>query len=59
MMQLKNRRLGLTAAGERVYAYARLVLDHQSLLTDNLDTLRVGQNRLRAEAFNEILLRNN
>jgi len=24
MMQLKNRRLGLTAAGERVYAYARL-----------------------------------
>ena len=59
MMQLKNRRLGLTAAGERVYAYARLVLDHQSLLTDNLDTLRVGQNRLRAEAFIEILLCNN
>ena len=49
MMQLKNRRLGLTAAGERVYAYARLVLDHQSLLIDDLDTLRVGQSRLRLE----------
>lgn len=54
MMQLKNRRLELTAAGERVYSFARLVLDHQSLLTDDLDTLRVGQNRLRLEVTSDI-----
>lgn len=54
LMQLKNRRLELTAAGERVYAYARLVLDHQSILTDDLDTLRVGQNRLRLEVTSAI-----
>jgi len=54
MMQLKNRRLELTAAGERVYNFARLVLDHQSLLTDDLDTLRVGQNRLRLEVTSDI-----
>jgi DNA-binding transcriptional LysR family regulator len=54
LMHLKNRRLVLTAAGERVYTYARLVLDHQSMLTDDLNTLRVGQNRLRLEATSAI-----
>jgi len=47
LMHLKNRRLELTAAGERVYTYARLVIDHQSMLTDDLNILRAGQNRLR------------
>ena len=54
LMQLKNRRLELTAAGERVYAYARLVLDHQSILCEDLDTLRIGQNRLRLEVTSAI-----
>lgn len=54
LMQLKNRRLELTPAGERVYAFARLVLDYQSMLTDDLETLRVGQNRLRLEVTSAI-----
>lgn len=54
LMQLKNRRLELTAAGERVYAFARLVLDHQVMVTDDLDTLRAGQNRLRLEVTSAI-----
>jgi len=37
-----------------VYAYARLVLDHQSILCEHLDTLRVGQNRLRLEVTSAI-----
>ncbi|MBF0590121.1 MAG: LysR family transcriptional regulator [Magnetococcales bacterium] len=49
LMQRKGRRLELTAAGERVYAYARLVLDHQSMLLDDLSFLRAGRNRLRLE----------
>ncbi len=49
LMQRKGRRLELTQAGERVYAYARLVLDHQSTLLDDLESLRIGQNRLRLE----------
>lgn len=49
MMQRKGRRLELTVAGERVYTYARLVLDHQTLLLDDLESLREGDNRLRLE----------
>jgi len=49
LMQRKGRRLGLTAAGERVYTYARLALDHQTLLLDDLSSLREGENRLRLE----------
>ncbi|MBF0187787.1 MAG: LysR family transcriptional regulator [Magnetococcales bacterium] len=49
LMQRKGRKLELTAAGERVYAFARLVLDHQSLLLDDLSFLREGRNRLRLE----------
>jgi len=49
LMQRKGRRLELTPAGERVYAYARLALDHQTSLLDDLESLRVGQNRLRLE----------
>ena len=49
LMQRKGRRLGLTPAGERVYTYARLVLDHQTSLLDDLTSLREGQNRLRLE----------
>lgn len=47
LMQREGRRLELTPAGEKVYAYARLVLDHQTLLVDDLNSLRLGENRLR------------
>lgn len=40
-------RLRLTAAGERVYAFSRLVMDHQNELLSDLDQLRAGRNRLR------------
>lgn len=49
LMQRRGRRLTLTPAGERVYAYARLVLDHQSALLEDLAYLREGANRLRLE----------
>ncbi|MCP4994392.1 MAG: LysR family transcriptional regulator [Gammaproteobacteria bacterium] len=49
LMHREGRRLELTLAGERVYSYARLVLDHQSTLQDDLESLRAGQNRLRLE----------
>ena len=54
LMQRKGRRLGLTPAGEKVYAYARLALDHQTLLLDDLASLRAGQNRLRLEVTSDI-----
>lgn len=40
-------RLRLTEAGERVYAYARLVMDHQAELLSDLRQLRAGGDRLR------------
>lgn len=49
LMQREGRRLELTTAGERVYGYATLVLDHQATLLDDLDSLRSGQERLRLE----------
>jgi DNA-binding transcriptional LysR family regulator len=49
LMKREGRRLELTAAGERVYAYARLVLDHQDTLLDDLESLRAGHDRLRIE----------
>ena len=49
LMQREGRRLELTPAGEMVYTYARLVLDHQTSLLDDLASLRAGQNRLRLE----------
>ncbi len=61
LMHRKGRRLALTAAGERVYAYARLVLDHQTTLLEDLSSLREGENRLRLEvttAIGEHLLPN-
>jgi DNA-binding transcriptional LysR family regulator len=54
LMQRQGRRLQLTAAGEKVYAYARLVLDHQGLLQDDLEKLRFGQQRLRLEVTSAI-----
>lgn len=49
LMQRQGRHLELTPAGERVYTYACLVLDHQASLLDDLESLRAGQNRLRVE----------
>jgi DNA-binding transcriptional LysR family regulator len=54
LMHRDGRRLELTPAGQRVYAYARLALDHQSLLLDDLASLRTGQNRLRLEVTSDI-----
>jgi DNA-binding transcriptional LysR family regulator len=49
LMQRKGRKLELTAAGDRVYAYARLALDHQTTLLEDLHSLTQGQNKLRLE----------
>jgi DNA-binding transcriptional LysR family regulator len=54
LMHRNGRRLELTTAGEKVYAYARLTLDHQTLLLDDLASLRAGQNRLRLEVTSDI-----
>ena len=40
-------RLRLTEAGERVYAFARLVLEHQVELVGDLRQLQAGRDRLR------------
>ena len=49
LMQQQGRKLELTIAGEKVYTYARLVLQHQESLLDDLASLRTGHNRLRLE----------
>ncbi|HED32886.1 MAG TPA: LysR family transcriptional regulator [Gammaproteobacteria bacterium] len=49
LMQHEGRKLKLTTAGEKVYAYARLVLELQASLLDDLASLRTGHNRLRLE----------
>ena len=49
LMQRKGRKLELTVAGDRVYAFARLALDHQSILIEDLLSLTQGQNQLRLE----------
>lgn len=54
IMQREGRRLELTVAGVRVYEYARLVLDHQHSLLDDLDSLHVGENNLRLEVTGSI-----
>lgn len=54
LMQREGRRLELTPAGEKVYTYARLALDHQRLLIDDLESLRAGQKRLRLEVTSAI-----
>lgn len=54
LMQRKGRRLSLTDAGEYVYAYAQLVLNHQLTLLGDLESLQIGQDRLRLEATTDI-----
>lgn len=49
LMQQHGRKLELTIAGDKVYAYAKLVLQHQESLLDDLASLRTGHNRLRLE----------
>jgi DNA-binding transcriptional LysR family regulator len=49
LMQRKGRKLDLTAAGDRVYAFARLALDHQTTLLEDLHSLTQGKNKLRLE----------
>jgi DNA-binding transcriptional LysR family regulator len=47
LMVREAGRLRLTTAGERVYAFARLVMDHQIELLGDLNQLRAGRDRLR------------
>lgn len=47
LMVRESGRLRLTEAGERVYAYARLVMDHQAELANDLRQLSAGRDRLR------------
>lgn len=47
LMVREAGRLRLTTAGERVYAFARLVLEHQVELLGDLNQLRAGRERLR------------
>jgi DNA-binding transcriptional LysR family regulator len=54
LMLREGRRLELTEAGEHVYSYARLVLNHQTSLLDDLESLHAGQDRLRLEATTDI-----
>ncbi len=54
LMQRKGRKLELTTAGEKVYAYARLALDHQTTLIEDLSSLRQGKNQLRLEVTSAI-----
>ena len=54
LMQRRARRLELTAAGEKVYAYARLALDHQRSLLDDLASLQEGRNTLRLDVTSSI-----
>lgn len=50
LMQREGRQLELTEAGELVYHQARLALDQQATLFEDLAALRGGQNKLRLEA---------
>ncbi len=54
IMERKGRRLHLTTAGEKVYAYARLALDHHGSLQDELASLRAGRSTLRLEVTSAI-----
>jgi DNA-binding transcriptional LysR family regulator len=47
LMVRESGRLRLTEAGERVYAFACLVMDHQNELTGDLRQLAAGRDRLR------------
>jgi len=47
LMVREAGRLRLTNAGERVYAFARLVMEHQLELLGDLNQLRAGRDRLR------------
>ena len=47
LMVREAGRLRLTTAGERVYAFARLVMEHQLELLGDLNQLRAGRDRLR------------
>ncbi len=49
LMHHQGRKLELTAAGTKVYAYAKLILEHQASLLDDLASLRTGHNRLKFE----------
>ena len=47
LMVREAGRLRLTTAGERVYQFARLVMDHQLELVGDLNQLKAGRDRLR------------
>ncbi len=49
LMERGGRNLELTAAGKMVYRFARLALDQQEILQEDLASLTKGQNKLRLE----------
>ena len=49
LVHKEGRKLQLTIAGEKIYQFARLMLDHHLLLFDDLSSLRLQQTRLRLE----------
>lgn len=61
LMVREGGRLRLTPAGEKVYAFSRLVVDHQVELLSDLRQLRLGGDRLRlavTQSIGEHLLPN-
>jgi DNA-binding transcriptional LysR family regulator len=54
LMRRQGRRLELTEAGEYVYGFAQLVLNHQLTLLNDLASLESARNRLRLEATTDI-----
>jgi DNA-binding transcriptional LysR family regulator len=54
LMVLKGRRLTLTPAGERVYAFARMMLESHQGLCEQLRAIGSGHHRLRLEVTSAI-----
>ena len=54
LMHREGRRLELTEAGEYVYAFAQLVLNHQLTLLEDIESLQSARDRLRLEATTDI-----
>jgi DNA-binding transcriptional LysR family regulator len=54
LMVRQSGRLRMTEAGKRVYAFARLVLDHHAELRDDLAQLTAGRDRLRVAVTQSI-----
>jgi len=54
LMERSGPHLELTPAGKMVYRYARLALDHQEILEEDLHSMSKGQDKLRLETTSTI-----